>query len=380
MNVSTGRAAPRGAGQRDDKTGRDDGERRPAVPSEGMPGQAVWPRQRVQFLTRFLFAALALLYFQAAPPHGSHWLSFDAVAWLMAAYAVFNALNLWDALGRRYGSWRCRLALVVDVFVVSVCLVNDPFDIPPPVLVYAAIVLGSGIVHGPRLLGEAVLLVAAAGTAALTVRFGGPGVMDSPGLWFLPLFIGLVVVYGYVLMLRIEQARARLERAGSVDPLTGLLNRRGLARAAEAMLGVLDQGADRIIVLFADVNGLEAVSDRRGQGEADRVLREIAGRLRGALRGRDLVARYDAKAFVVILSNTGTREAAGIVRQLQCEVWTLARELSAGFGITVGWVQAPAAGVDLETLLARVDGEMHRARVRRNRARRSGPESRPAVV
>lgn len=92
-----------------------------------------------------------------------------------------------------------------------------------------------------------------------------------------------------------------------LDPLTGLPGR----EAIEARLRQFTQSpssAPPFALLFIDLDGFKAVNDRWGHTAGDRVLAEVASRLAGALRDRDLIARYGGDEFVALINEIERQE------------------------------------------------------------------------
>ncbi|MBJ7287754.1 GGDEF domain-containing protein [Williamsia sp.] len=87
--------------------------------------------------------------------------------------------------------------------------------------------------------------------------------------------------------------------ASEVDTLTGVLNRRGLERALERITSAGRQNAHGLAVLVADLDNFKEINDRYGHRHGDRVLAEIAARLRGAVGASGVVARIGGDEFVV---------------------------------------------------------------------------------
>jgi diguanylate cyclase (GGDEF)-like protein len=89
------------------------------------------------------------------------------------------------------------------------------------------------------------------------------------------------------------------------DALTGLANPVELNERLVAML------ADQIpiAVVFCDLDRFKEVNDSRGHAVGDSVLRVVAERLRGAVRGEDVVARVGGDEFVVVAAGIGSDEA-----------------------------------------------------------------------
>lgn len=90
-------------------------------------------------------------------------------------------------------------------------------------------------------------------------------------------------------------------RLAAMDPLTGLYNRRHalpeLARIAQAA----QHSGRSFAALMLDVDRFKAVNDTLGHAAGDRVLCEIADRLRGAMGTGDLLARIGGEEFLVVL-------------------------------------------------------------------------------
>lgn len=90
------------------------------------------------------------------------------------------------------------------------------------------------------------------------------------------------------------------------DPLTGLANRRRLIETLTVLLEGNRLHDRRFAVLFCDLDGFKAVNDTLGHDAGDRVLIEVARRLAGSARDRDLVARVAGDEFVVVLQAVET--------------------------------------------------------------------------
>ena len=89
---------------------------------------------------------------------------------------------------------------------------------------------------------------------------------------------------------------ARLEAEAGTDPLTGLANRRGLARAW-ARRG---RGGG---LLFLDLDGFKGVNDRLGHAAGDRLLAALAGRMASAVTPADCIGRWGGDEFVVLTAD-----------------------------------------------------------------------------
>jgi diguanylate cyclase (GGDEF)-like protein len=107
-----------------------------------------------------------------------------------------------------------------------------------------------------------------------------------------------------------------MQRRLLTDPLTGLANREAVVRRIEERL--LQQrrlrDARPFAVLFADLNDFKRINDVYGHEAGDEALCELAKRLKSAVRGHDLVARFAGDEFVVFIETAGRRRDAETVR------------------------------------------------------------------
>ena len=103
-----------------------------------------------------------------------------------------------------------------------------------------------------------------------------------------------------------REETSRLAQLSERDPLTGLLNRRGFEgyMAQEVSAG----GADRLGLLYVDLDHFKPVNDQHGHWVGDLLLREFAQRLRQAVRPNDAVARLGGDEFAVVLARVPSQE------------------------------------------------------------------------
>jgi diguanylate cyclase (GGDEF)-like protein len=170
----------------------------------------------------------------------------------------------------------------------------------------------------------------------------------------------LVLVGGMVMMsLRLvarETTRLtdRLREQARVDELTGLLNRRGWLEAAGRELAQASREGFPVEMVLLDLDDLKQLNDSMGHDEGDRVLRETADRLRGALRAGDVVARVGGDEFVALMPQATLDDALGAIQRLQ-EVTPSIGSFSAGIA---SW----NAKEDLDGLIRRSDIALYAAK------------------
>lgn len=162
-----------------------------------------------------------------------------------------------------------------------------------------------------------------------------------------------------------REHQAQLEYQATHDALTGLPNRALLKdRFNQAVLQARRSGG-KVAVAFIDLDNFKLVNDSLGHAFGDRLLVEIANRLRRCLLGADTVARYGGDEFVLILCDHAKLSdlALAFKRVHNAVSAPLTQDghdlrLSCSIGISV----CPDDASDLETLLRHADAAMHHAK------------------
>jgi diguanylate cyclase (GGDEF)-like protein len=157
-----------------------------------------------------------------------------------------------------------------------------------------------------------------------------------------------------------EREREGLIQQVQLDALTGLMNRRGLEEFVTRRLARHDPFA----VLFIDLDHFKPINDTLGHDAGDEVLKEVAARLRKAVRADDLVARIAGDEFVVIAAGVVPSAAARVARKIGnalCFEMTFG-DTTAEVSASVGLAVAPNDGRDLATLLRTADAAMYSAK------------------
>jgi diguanylate cyclase (GGDEF)-like protein/PAS domain S-box-containing protein len=159
-------------------------------------------------------------------------------------------------------------------------------------------------------------------------------------------------------------AEERLARQASIDPLTGLANRRRIEDRLTRSLDRLNRVEGAVAVLFCDLDLFKAVNDEYGHAGGDEVLREIGQRLLRVVRPGDLVGRIGGDEFAVILD--GDARAEDVARRV---VEAVSRPLAfrggwVRVGVSVGIASASEPGRTAGELLAEADAAMYRAKAR----------------
>ena len=166
-------------------------------------------------------------------------------------------------------------------------------------------------------------------------------------------------------------ATEELSRRALHDQLTGLPNRTLFWDRLSHRLSLADRRQTGFAVLFLDLDNFKAVNDTMGHAAGDRLLVDVALRIRAVLRAGDTAARVGGDEFVVLLDEVATREAALVIAhrlsealRAPYEIGTERRIAMASMGVVVG----PESFGTADVVVAAADAAMYDAK-RRGRGR-----------
>ncbi len=158
----------------------------------------------------------------------------------------------------------------------------------------------------------------------------------------------------------LEQHQRRIGELNAetlTDPMTGLLNRRGLAHALERASG------RAFAVLALDLDHFKRVNDTYGHAAGDRVLVELATIMRAQVRREDAPCRIGGEEFLVVMPGATAKAALAVAERIRAA--TAKREMPGGVGritISIGVARCPDDAPDAEKALERADQALYRAK------------------
>jgi diguanylate cyclase (GGDEF)-like protein len=175
-----------------------------------------------------------------------------------------------------------------------------------------------------------------------------------------------------------------LAEIARTDPLTGTLNRKGLADELMRIVRLGEGPTFPMSLVFIDIDHFKRINDTHGHDTGDQVIRGLAQLVRSAVQRDDLFARWGGEEFLLVFRATPGLEGRAIAERLRDRIataqWPDGLHVTCSFGVAE-WHH----GGDLDDGIKRADDAMYRAkREGRNRvelelessdSRRSQPES-----
>ena len=167
--------------------------------------------------------------------------------------------------------------------------------------------------------------------------------------------------------------RDELEALARTDPLTGLLNRRGLAEALDREVARARRTGDTVSLVLLDLDRFKGLNDRHGHAAGDAALRAVAELLADGLRASDVAGRWGGDEFGVVLAGLTADAARDVVDRLRSTFThpSYRRVFPGGISFSAGVADLAGADTDSARLMELADRALYAAKAEGgNRARR----------
>ena len=160
----------------------------------------------------------------------------------------------------------------------------------------------------------------------------------------------------FSILLRNRNLMQRIDRLSKVDPLTGVMNRRGLLDALK------DLPSGMYAFFFGDLNGLKETNDKLGHDAGDRLIQSAASVFVHSCP-TNAVFRMGGDEFLMIEAVQDEQEASAINDRLHD------RFRVAGISISLGFSMAALPAANIDTVLAEADCHMYKEKVEHHKTR-----------
>lgn len=151
---------------------------------------------------------------------------------------------------------------------------------------------------------------------------------------------------------------SNLNQAAESDPLTGLVNRRGM----NAALAILDQREQQYCALALDIDHFKRVNDTWGHDVGDVALQHIAGIIQSCSRAGDLACRAGGEEFCLLLPDTSLQVATDIAERIRTTIAASPLDKVGAMTISIGVASRTSAEQTSAAILKCADERLYRAK------------------
>jgi len=156
-----------------------------------------------------------------------------------------------------------------------------------------------------------------------------------------------------------------VEKLSVIDPLTGLLNRRGFFNKAQKSLDIARMNDWEVAVVMVDIDLFKTVNDIYGHQIGDRVIQSIAQEFGLMVRESDITGRYGGEEFIGMFTDVTEAEALAIAERLRQRIEGLVIQTefyNINVTISAGICHCSAGSAGIESLFSRADKALYEAK------------------
>jgi diguanylate cyclase (GGDEF)-like protein len=143
------------------------------------------------------------------------------------------------------------------------------------------------------------------------------------GLFAFTTLVLLIAAFWYLsrrLVQKMLKIRKQVEEMANTDVLTGIFNRRHALKRFQEELDRAKRLKRELSCIMLDIDHFKAINDKYGHLTGDEVLREVAGRIKQAIRTYDIFGRYGGEEFLVIMPDATLEEAKSLAERIRIEI------------------------------------------------------------
>jgi diguanylate cyclase (GGDEF)-like protein len=147
------------------------------------------------------------------------------------------------------------------------------------------------------------------------------------------------------------------------DVLTGVLNRAGFG---QVMATIGPASIPRYVMFYLDLDGFKAVNDSLGHDAGDRLLTEVADRMKSCLQPGDVIARLGGDEFLIVAYGMSPAAAAdfahGLIRRVSGQAYDLGDPVPVSINVSMGFACCPDDGDNPDSLRTMADAALYDAK------------------
>lgn len=294
--------------------------------------------RKISVLNLFAFVGFSLTFVLGV--HALRLGQIEVATPLIIAFTLFFSLHLFIRFTKAPNGYVVG-SILLQVVLVTLCLylvysggTNNTgplwlYLVPPVVLFF------SGLRHGLMVLMAVVICYCvivyfpdnAIGTAFYTPEFKSRLLYSFLTVIFLSGFYEFSRESTYQRLIELSN---EFEQQATVDPLTHLLNRRGMLECIDYEVKRSQRSNKPMSFVIADVDFFKNINDQYGHETGDAVLTEMSDVLRSSLRRQDSISRWGGEEFLLLLPETNLAQAKSLAEKIRLRIRGLSFESPIG--------------------------------------------------
>lgn len=180
----------------------------------------------------------------------------------------------------------------------------------------------------------------------------------------------IVLLSVSLILLAAERLHSEVAYLASHDSLTNALTRRHMNEVCATELVRSQRSGRSMALLVMDLDHFKVINDTQGHQRGDQVLVDFVTMVNGLLRRPDQLGRFGGEEFVALLPETSLQEAMGVAERIRAAC--MAPGPQPRCTVSIGVSTNLEAGDSVDTVIARADAAMYRAKTK-GRNRVEGP-------
>ena len=318
---------------------------------------------RILALVLGLVTVATVLYRVGAPIAAWIILLVYVFSWPHMAYAISRRSN--DALRAE------NLNIMLDCALAGAWLALMHFSLLPSatlVMPLGMLMIANGglwlLFRGFAAIALVAAIIGVTGDMGFQPDSTLPEIIASlPLLLAIPMLTSMLL---YRLERRVRSQNRLLLKVGSLDGVSGLLNRRSWEESAAQSLDAHRSAGRPAAMLLIDIDNFKCINDQYGHTVGDDVIARVGALIRSSLRDGDLAGRYGGDEFAVVLVNADLRAAALVAERIRAGVAGSLFECAPGLRCTlsIGIATSQAAGFgETRQWVKDADAALYRAKL-----------------
>lgn len=163
---------------------------------------------------------------------------------------------------------------------------------------------------------------------------------------------------------RIKEISQKFEKQAQRDPLSGLLNRRGMLDKLQYEFDRKQRYKNDLTVMMCDIDHFKVVNDQYGHDRGDEVIKSLGDIFTAGLRKQDSLARWGGEEYLFLLPETNGEQAMHLAEKLRCKIQeTQYKQGDKFFSVTISiGIHQISSNDSINQAISKADSSLYKAK------------------